>query len=165
MFCRYPQHVSLGFNGHTERVTGELVSGTYFPVLGVGAAMGRTFTPDDDRIPDGHPVMMLSYSYWKTRFAGDPSIAGKTVIMNGHNFTVVGVAQKGFDGVELGYADTSVPPDHDARRSDADVGRAQFQEPPHAVGQCLRAPETGSNPRSRPRHRCSRFSTACWRWK
>ncbi len=81
---------------------GELVSGTYFPALGVGAAIGRTFTPDDDRIPGGHPVAMLSYAYWQSRFAGDPSIVGKTVAVNGHNFTVVGVAQKGFDGVDLG---------------------------------------------------------------
>jgi predicted permease len=104
MFCRYQEHVSLGYEGHTERVISELVSGSYFPVLGVGAAIGRTLTPDDDRIPNGHPVMMLSYSYWKTRFAGDPSIAGKTVVMNGHNYTVIGVAQKGFDGMELGYS-------------------------------------------------------------
>ena len=104
VFCRYEQHVSLGFGGHTERVNSELISGTYFPVLGVGAAVGRTLTPDDDRVPDGHPQLMLSYSYWKTRFAGDPSIAGKSVILNGHNYTVVGVAQKNFDGVELGYS-------------------------------------------------------------
>jgi predicted permease len=103
MFCRFPYQIALGFNGRTERVAGELVSGTYFPVLGVGAALGRTFTPDDDRIPNGHPQLMLSYAYWKTRFAGDPSILGKTLLMNGHNFTVIGVAQPGFHGVELGY--------------------------------------------------------------
>src|SRR6202166_1236576 len=50
MFCRFPFRVSLGYNGQTERVMGELVSGTYFPVLGVGAAIGRTFTPDEDRV-------------------------------------------------------------------------------------------------------------------
>ncbi|HYL34462.1 MAG TPA: ABC transporter permease [Bryobacteraceae bacterium] len=103
MFCRFQFRVSLGYGGHTERTAAELVSGTYFPVLGVGAALGRTFTPDDDRIPGGHPLMVLSYAFWKTRFAGDPSILGKTVLMNGHNFTVIGVAQPGFDGVELGY--------------------------------------------------------------
>jgi predicted permease len=102
MFCRFPYRVAIGFNGHTERVAGELVSGTYFPVLGVGAALGRTFSPDDDRIPNGHPLIMLSYAFWKSRFAGDPSILGKTLLMNGHNYTVVGVAQPGFDGVELG---------------------------------------------------------------
>jgi predicted permease len=104
MFCRYGDHFSLGFNGTTERASGELVSGTYFPVLGAGAAMGRTFTPDDDRIPGGHPVAMLSYAYWQSRFAGDRSIIGKTVAVNGNNFTIVGVAQKGFDGVDLSNA-------------------------------------------------------------
>jgi len=103
MFCRFSYRVSLGYGGQTERVLGELVSGTYFPVLGVGAAVGRTLTPEDDRIPDGHPVVMLSYDYWKTRFAGDKSIVGKTVNVNSHNYMIVGVAEQGFDGVELGY--------------------------------------------------------------
>ena len=103
MFCRFPYRVSLGFNGQTERVAAELVSGGYFPALGVGAAIGRTFTPEEDRTPNGHPLVMLSYDYWKTRFAGDPSILGKNVAVDGHNYTVVGVAEQGFDGVELGY--------------------------------------------------------------
>jgi len=102
MFCRFPYNMSVSFGGRTERVDGELVSGTYFPVLGVGAAVGRTFTPDDDRTPGGHPLAMLSYSYWKTRFGGDPSIVGKTVIVNARNMTVAGVAQPDFNGVELG---------------------------------------------------------------
>ena len=104
MFCRFADQFSLGFNGTTELADGELVSGTYFPVLGVGAAIGRTFTPEDDRIPGGHPMAMLSYAYWQSRFAADPSIAGKTLTVNGHNFTIVGVAQKGFQGVDLGHA-------------------------------------------------------------
>jgi predicted permease len=104
MFCRWGNQFSLGFNGTTELADGELVSGTYFPELGVGAAIGRTFTPDDDRTPGGHPVAMLSHAYWQSRFAGDPSIVGKTLTVNGHNFTIVGVAQKGFQGVDLGSA-------------------------------------------------------------
>jgi predicted permease len=104
LFCRFENDFSLGFNGTTERVTGELVSGSYFPSLGVGAAIGRTFIPDDDRIPGGHPVAVLSYAYWQSRFARDPSILGTTVAVNGHNFTIVGVAQKGFDGVDSGNA-------------------------------------------------------------
>ncbi|HYK90774.1 MAG TPA: ABC transporter permease [Acidobacteriota bacterium] len=103
MLCRFPYHFSLSFGGQTERVSGELVSGTYFPVLGVGAAAGRTFTPADDLVPGGHPVAMLSYAYWKSRFAGDGDTVGKTVIVNGHPMTVVGIAQQGFEGVELGY--------------------------------------------------------------
>ena len=102
MFCRRIQDFSFGFQGQTERARGEMVSGTYFPVLGVGPAIGRMFTPDDDRVPGGHPLAILSYSYWQSRFAGDRAILGKNVVVNGHNFTLVGVAQKGFDGLDLG---------------------------------------------------------------
>src|SRR6058998_2642159 len=55
MFCRFPTRVSLTFGGQAERVEAELVSGTYFSVLGVTTALGRTFTPEDDRVPNGHP--------------------------------------------------------------------------------------------------------------
>ena len=104
MFCRFPTEVSLGFGNRTERVDAELVSGTYFSVLGVTAALGRTFTPDDDRIPNGHPLLVLSYNYWQNRFASDPGIINKTLTINGHNMTVIGVAQPHFDGVQLGYS-------------------------------------------------------------
>jgi hypothetical protein len=64
MFCRFPHNMSLSFDGRTELAGGELVSGSYFPVLGVGAAVGRTFTPDDDRTPGGQarylPAMRAS---------------------------------------------------------------------------------------------------------
>lgn len=103
MFCRYPTSVSLGYGDRTDRVAAELVSGSYFPVLGVTAVIGRTLTPDDDRIPGGHPVAMLSYSFWQNRFASDQSIVGRQIVINGYTFTVVGVSQAGFDGVELGY--------------------------------------------------------------
>jgi predicted permease len=102
MFCRFRTPISLGYGHRTERVLAELVSGTYFPVLGVEAALGRTFTPEDDRIPGGHPLVVLSYSFWQTRFASDRSIIGKTLAINGRNMTVIGVAQPGFDGIELG---------------------------------------------------------------
>jgi predicted permease len=104
MFCRFPTRVSLTFGGQAERVEAELVSGTYFSVLGVTTALGRTFTPEDDRIPNGHPLVMLSYNYWKQRFGGDPAILGRTLTVNKHDLTVIGVAQAGFDGVELGYS-------------------------------------------------------------
>ena len=103
MFCRYPTSVSLGYGDRTERVAAELVSGTYFPVLGVAAVVGRTLTPDDDRVPGGHPVVVLSYGFWQSRFSSDQFIVGRQIIINGHAFTVVGVSQAGFDGVELGY--------------------------------------------------------------
>ena len=104
MFCRFPVEASVTFGGNAERVQTELVSGTYFDVLGVGPALGRTLLPEDDRVPGGHPVVVLSYNYWKTQFSGDPGVVGKTLIVDNHSFTVVGVAQAGFDGAEPGYA-------------------------------------------------------------
>ena len=104
MFCRFPEHVSMTFGGQSERVAAELVSGTYFSVLGVGTVVGRAISPDDDRVPNGHPLVMLSYDFWKQRFGGDSQIVGKTILVNNHQMTIIGVAQAGFDGVELGYA-------------------------------------------------------------
>jgi predicted permease len=104
MFCRFPTRVSLTFGGQAERVEAELVSGTYFSVLGVTTARGRTFTPEEDRVPNGHPLVVLNYNYWKQRFGGDPAILGRTLTVNKHDMTVIGVAQAGFDGVELGYS-------------------------------------------------------------
>jgi predicted permease len=102
VLCRVTTPVSMSFNGQTERASGEMVSGTYFQVLGVGAAVGRTIAPDDDATVLGHPVVMLSYRYWQTRFGGDPSVLNKNMVVNGHNFTVIGVAARGFDGIEPG---------------------------------------------------------------
>lgn len=103
MFCRFPVAVDFAAGNHTERIDAELVSGSYFPVLGVGAALGRTLTADDDRVPGAHPVVMLSYGFWQTRFASDPAIIGQAIAIEGHKFTVIGIARRGFDGVELGY--------------------------------------------------------------
>jgi predicted permease len=103
MFCRFPYHVALTFSGQSERVGAELVSGTYFSVLDVRTILGRPIAPEDDRTPDAHPVVVLSYGYWKQRFGADPNILGKHVLVNSHDMTIIGVAQPGFDGVELGY--------------------------------------------------------------
>ena len=104
MFARYPFTPSFAVDGGTDRAQAEMVSGTYFPAMGVGAAIGRTFTPDDDKTPDGHPIVVLSYSFWDTHFAKDPKVLGKKVLVNNTAMTIVGVAQSGFDGVELGNA-------------------------------------------------------------
>jgi predicted permease len=104
MFCRSVMDFSVSFEGRTELVTGELVAGNYFPVLGVGAAAGRVFTAQDDLQQGGHPLAVLSYGYWKTRFAGDPGIIGKRITINSYPITVVGVSQAGFDGVEPGFS-------------------------------------------------------------
>ena len=103
MFSRYAMSLNVGYGGQTDRVSGELVSGTYFPVLGVGAAFGRVIAPEDDRVRAGHPVAVLSYEYWRTRFGADSGVIGKTIVVNNYPLTIIGVSQAGFDGVDIGY--------------------------------------------------------------
>jgi predicted permease len=100
LMCRFRFAANVGGHGETKRVTMEMVSGNYFTMLGVPAAIGRTFGPDDDRQPGGHPVAVLSYNYWMTAFGGDPGVLGKSITVNGQPLTVIGVSAKGFDGVE-----------------------------------------------------------------
>src|SRR3954468_10275752 len=102
MFVRRAVSMNLGVDGQTERVPGELVSGTYFQVLGVRAAVGRVITSDDDKRGDG-PVAVLSYDYWRTRFGADPKVVGQTITVNNNKLTIIGVSQAGFDGVDIGY--------------------------------------------------------------
>jgi predicted permease len=102
MFCRFPATVTIGYGDRTAQISAELVSGSYFPTLGVKAALGRTIAPDDDAVPDSGPVVVLSYSFWRSYFDGDRTIVGRTIALNSYAMTVIGVAQSGFDGVELG---------------------------------------------------------------
>ena len=102
MFCRFPATVTIGYGDRAAQIPAELVSGSYFPVLGVGAALGRPIAPDDDVVPDSKPVVVLSYSFWRSYFDGDRKIVGRTITLNSHAMTIIGVAQPGFDGVELG---------------------------------------------------------------
>lgn len=85
-----------------ERVPGHIVSGNYFDVLGIPAAAGRTFAREEDTIPGAHPVVVLSDRLWRSRFGADVNVIGTTAVINGRQFTVVGVAPAGFVGVELG---------------------------------------------------------------
>src|SRR5690242_12670069 len=104
MFCTYPSTVSATFQGSTELIGADFVSGNFFPVLGIGAAAGRVFNASDDLIQGGHPLAVLSYGYWRARFAADPGIVGKQIVVNGRALTIVGVSAAGFDGVEPGRA-------------------------------------------------------------
>jgi predicted permease len=101
--CRFALPLSVGVEGQTERIPGELVSGNYFDLLGVGAAVGRTITPEDDQRSGGQPVVVLSYDYWVERFGRDPKVVGKELIVNGHTLTIIGVSEKGFDGTEVAF--------------------------------------------------------------
>jgi predicted permease len=93
-----------------ERVSGEMVSGEYFRLLGVRPSLGRLLTQDDNRIPGGHPVAVLSYGYWQRRFGGDAQVVGKPIRVNTHPMTIVGVTPEEFTGLEIGISpDIRVP--------------------------------------------------------
>ena len=104
------QTLSIAVDDTAERAWGALVSGNYFEVMGVHAAAGRLFTPQDDVAPGGHPVAVISYAYWQRRFSGDPAIVNKQVLINNVPITIVGVAPEGFIGSFLGVASSAWVP-------------------------------------------------------
>ena len=93
---------NLAFRGQTMSGEGMSVSGSYFPVLGVRAALGRLLTTEDDKTPGGHFVVVLSEAYWRTRFDSNPNILNEALIVNGQALTIVGVTERGFHGTSLG---------------------------------------------------------------
>src|SRR5713101_5383473 len=97
-------HGRVAGDAGLERMNLELVSGTYFHTLGVNAALGRVFSDADDQTPGAHPVAVASYSWWQNRFAGDPSIAGKTFAFGPTVYTIIGVAPPEFFGVTVGQS-------------------------------------------------------------
>jgi predicted permease len=110
VIARYAFPVSISNHGQTDLGSGELVSGNYFQTLGVGAALGRVLTPEDDLVPGGHPVVMLSHAYWGQHFGADPGVLNKTILVNNTEMTIVGVAQAGFAGIQVGQTpDLFVP--------------------------------------------------------
>jgi predicted permease len=95
--------LSLSRSGANERVWGFEVSGNYFDVLGVNAIKGRTFHQQEDIKPLENPVAVLSYEAWQKRFGGDPNVVGNDVLLNNHQFKIIGIAPAGFKGTELVY--------------------------------------------------------------
>ena len=93
---------SVGYQGTSLSSDGLLVSGSYFPVLGLTPALGRLFTPEDDKTIGNHFVVVLAYDYWRNRFNLDPNILNQSLLINGQSMTVVGVAPRGFRGTVLG---------------------------------------------------------------
>jgi putative ABC transport system permease protein len=89
-------HVGIQWHNEASLADAELVSGNYFDVLGVQPALGRMFVPSEDVAQEAAPVAVLGFSYWQGRFAADPKILNQTILINGHPFTVVGVAAPGF---------------------------------------------------------------------
>jgi predicted permease len=102
--------MTLSGGGMAERVNGQSVSGNFFGTLGVNATIGRVLTPEDDRIPEGPPVCVISYALWTRRFGGDPAVIGRKILINAQPFTVLGVTPKAFAGISQGApTDVSVP--------------------------------------------------------
>jgi predicted permease len=89
---------NLSHRGQTQRGQGVLVSGGYFPTLGLTPALGRLFTLEDDRTPGGHDLVVLSHDYWATQFGRDPAVLNGALVINGVPMTIVGVAPAGFRG-------------------------------------------------------------------
>jgi predicted permease len=106
-----PVAEAFGFavDGTSHQVFGRVVSGNYFDVVGVGMALGRALTSDDDRIGSPRASLVLSHSFWQSRFNRDPSVVGRIVRLNGVRFTIVGVAAPGFTGTSVAFADMWLP--------------------------------------------------------
>lgn len=93
---------NLSYGGQTINSSLMLVSGGYFPALGIQPALGRLIGPGDDRAPGETPVVVLSHAFWTTHFAADPNVLNQTMIVNGQTMTIVGVAPRGFSGTTIG---------------------------------------------------------------
>lgn len=99
MLAMFPKQVGIQWRNRSSLVNSELVSGNYFSVLGVKAALGRLLLPEDSSTRGASPVAVLSYRYWAQHFASDPADIGQGVLINGSPFTIIGVLQPGFDSV------------------------------------------------------------------
>ena len=101
VLCRRLVPASVSIENRTERVLAEMVSGNYFSMLGVRPALGRVLnSQEDDQAYQGHPVVVLSYDYWNTRFARDPGVLGKKILVNDAPMEIVGVSAEGFAGLD-----------------------------------------------------------------
>ncbi len=102
MMCRRWASFTASVHSDSEVLSGELISGNYFPMLGIKAAAGRVFDANDDLQPNANPMAVLSYAYWQSRFAGAHQIVGSKLLVNNYPLTIVGIAQPGFDGFDPG---------------------------------------------------------------
>ena len=119
--------MSLSEEARPEFVVGSVASGNYFDVLGVRAALGRTFSQQEDVSPNAHPFAVISHRLWQRRFASDAGVVGKSIRLNSHPFTVIGVLPPGFAGVYGGIGqDVWVPMQMQSKltQRDADLNKA-----------------------------------------
>jgi predicted permease len=100
----------IKIEGNAENITGRLVTENYFQTLGISPLLGRTFSPEGRKTAGADPFLVISYSYWQRRFAGDPRVIGRKVRLNNYPFTIIGVAGPGFFGEVVGdHADVWAP--------------------------------------------------------
>jgi len=102
VLCRALTPVNLATGGESKPAAAEVVSGTYFSVLGVGAALGRVIESADDQTPGANPVVVLAYDFWKTQLGSAADVVGRKVLVNQHPMTVIGVAAPEFRGIDVG---------------------------------------------------------------
>src|SRR5580700_1825276 len=102
VLCRAEIQVNFSAGADSKPIPAEIVSGTYFSVLGIGPALGRVIAETDEGAPGAGPVVVLSHDFWQTEFGGAADIAGRMVLINQHPMTVIGVAAAGFHGVDVG---------------------------------------------------------------
>jgi predicted permease len=102
VFGRHPTLVNLAVESTPEPVSAEIVTGSYFEVLGVRPYLGRLIADSDDLQPGAHPVVAVSYDYWRNRLGAARDIIGRTVRVNNHPMTLIGVAEPGFHGIDWG---------------------------------------------------------------
>src|SRR6266699_3280943 len=102
MLARFQFAASIASRGQTERGSGELVTGNYFDVRGVRPVLGRVLSPADDDVQGAHPVLVLSHAYWERHFGGDAGVLNQTILVNNTEMMIVGVAQAGFSGIQVG---------------------------------------------------------------
>jgi putative ABC transport system permease protein len=95
--------VGISWQNQAENESTEVVTGNYFEMLGLHPALGRLFVIEDDTAKNANPVLVLSYTYWKTRFGASRSVVGQSVLINGHPFTIIGVAPENFDSAIGGF--------------------------------------------------------------
>ena len=95
----------ISLNLRTEsgplRIQAERVNAGYFELLGAHAGLGRTFSPDEDSVPDAHPVIVVSHAFWQTRLGGSPAVLGRTISLNDRSFSIIGVMPEGFAGLSF----------------------------------------------------------------
>ncbi len=108
--ARFGTSLGMTWQNHSELIQAEIVSGTWFDTLGVATVLGRGLTPEDDRVPGGHPVVVLTYDFWKTRFGANPSILNQALLLNGYPMTVIGVTAPGYRGFDVGARTDALVP-------------------------------------------------------